>query len=242
MGDQHGGDDAPDRFASDPAFAVHEGGKLEVRPTRAITSIADLALTYTPGVARVSSAIAAEPALARRFTWAPRVVAVVSDGTAVLGLGNIGPAAALPVMEGKACLFSEVAGLDSVPIVLDTTDADQIVEIVAALAPSFGGINLVDISAPRCFDIEARLRARLDIPVMHDDQHGTAIVVLAALRNAAKVTGRTLGDLRVVVAGAGAAGIACTKILLEAGIGDISVADSRGVLHTGREDLTEIKK
>jgi malate dehydrogenase (oxaloacetate-decarboxylating) len=232
----------PDRFADDPAFAVHEGGKLVVRPTRSIDSIADLALTYTPGVARVSSAIAAEPELARRFTWAPRVVAVVSDGTAVLGLGDIGPAAALPVMEGKACLFSEFAGLNSVPIVLDTTDADQIVEIVAALAPSFGGINLEDISAPRCFDIEARLRERLDIPVMHDDQHGTAIVVLAALRNAAKVTGRTLADLRVVVAGAGAAGIACTKILLEAGVGDISVADSRGVLHTGREDLTEIKR
>jgi malate dehydrogenase (oxaloacetate-decarboxylating) len=232
----------PDRFADDPAFAVHEGGKLSVRGKRPIDSIADLALTYTPGVARVSSAIAAEPALARRFTWASRVVAVVSDGTAVLGLGDIGPAAALPVMEGKACLFSEFAGLDSVPIVLDTTDADQIVEIVAALAPSFGGINLEDISAPRCFDIEARLRERLDIPVMHDDQHGTAIVVLAALRNAAKVTGRTLADLRVVVAGAGAAGIACTKILLEAGVGDIAVADSRGVLHTGRADLTPIKQ
>ena len=140
----------PDRFADDPAFAVHEGGKLSVRGLRPIESIADLALTYTPGVARVSSAIAAEPELARRYTWAPRVVAVVSDGTAVLGLGNIGPAAALPVMEGKACLFSEFAGLDSVPIVLDITDADQIVEIVAALAPSFGGINLEDISAPRC--------------------------------------------------------------------------------------------
>jgi malate dehydrogenase (oxaloacetate-decarboxylating) len=232
----------PDRFADDPAFAVHEGGKLAVRATRPIDSIDDLALTYTPGVARVSSAIAAEPELARRFTWAHRVVAVVSDGTAVLGLGDIGPAAALPVMEGKACLFSEFAGLDAVPLVLDTTDPDAIVEIVTALAPSFGGINLEDISAPRCFDIEARLRERLDIPVMHDDQHGTAIVVLAALRNAARVTGRTLGDLRVVVAGAGAAGIACTKILLEAGVGDISVADSRGVLHTGREDLTSIKQ
>jgi malate dehydrogenase (oxaloacetate-decarboxylating) len=232
----------PDRFADDPAFAVHEGGKLAVRGTRPITSIADLALTYTPGVARVSSAIAAEPALARRFTWAHRVVAVVSDGTAVLGLGDIGPAAALPVMEGKACLFSEFAGLDAVPIVLDTTDADQIVEIVTALAPSFGGINLEDISAPRCFDIEARLRERLDIPVMHDDQHGTAIVVLAALRNAARVTGRTLGDLRVVIAGAGAAGVASAKILLGAGVGDLAVADSRGVLHTGRADLTPVKQ
>ncbi|MCW2696902.1 MAG: hypothetical protein JWR62_1987 [Modestobacter sp.] len=234
--------DPPDRFADDPAFAVHEGGKLTVRGTRPITSIADLALTYTPGVARVSSAIAAEPGLARRFTWAPRVVAVVSDGTAVLGLGDIGPSASLPVMEGKACLFSEFAGLDAVPIVLDTKDADQIVEIVAALAPSFGGINLEDISAPRCFDIETRLRERLDIPVMHDDQHGTAIVVLAALRNAARVTGRTLGDLRVVIAGAGAAGVAAAKILLGAGVGDLAVADSRGVLHAGRADLPEVKK
>ena len=232
----------PDRFSDDPAFAVHEGGKLSVRPTRSIDSIADLALTYTPGVARVSSAIAAEPALARRFTWASRVVAVVSDGTAVLGLGDIGPSASLPVMEGKACLFSEFAGLDAVPIVLDTKDTDLIVEIVAALAPSFGGINLEDISAPRCFEIEARLRERLDIPVMHDDQHGTAIVVLAALRNAALVVGRELGDLRVVVAGAGAAGVATAKILLGAGVGDLAVADSRGVLHTGREDLTPVKQ
>jgi malate dehydrogenase (oxaloacetate-decarboxylating) len=234
--------DGPDRFSGDPAFAVHEGGKLVVRPTRAIGSIQDLALTYTPGVARVSSAIAAEPALARRFTWAPRVVAVVSDGTAVLGLGDIGPAAALPVMEGKACLFSEFAGLSAVPVVLSTTDVDEIVETVVAIAPSFGGINLEDISAPRCFEVEDRLRERLDIPVMHDDQHGTAIVVLAALRNAARVTGRGLGDLRVVVAGAGAAGVACTKILLGAGVGDVAVADSRGVLHAGREDLTPVKR
>ncbi|MGY1737484.1 NAD(P)-dependent malic enzyme [Geodermatophilus sp. SYSU D00684] len=234
--------DSADRFSGDAAFAVHEGGKLAVRPTRPIETREDLALTYTPGVARVSSAIAAEPALARRFTWAPRVVAVVSDGTAVLGLGDIGPAAALPVMEGKACLFSEFAGLSAVPIVLSTTDVDEIVAAVVAIAPSFGGINLEDISAPRCFEIEDRLRERLDVPVMHDDQHGTAIVVLAALRNAARVTGRTLGDLRVVVAGAGAAGIACTRILLEGGVGDIAVADSRGVLHAGREDLTPVKR
>ncbi|WP_209307533.1 NADP-dependent malic enzyme [Geodermatophilus sp. DF01-2] len=242
MGAQQLHDGTADRFADDPAFAVHEGGKLVVRPTRPIESTADLALTYTPGVARVSSAIAAEPALADRFTWASRVVAVVSDGTAVLGLGNIGPRAALPVMEGKACLFSEFAGLSSVPVVLSTTDVDAIVETVAAIAPSFGGINLEDISAPRCFEIEERLRDRLDIPVMHDDQHGTAIVVLAALRNAARVVGRELGGLRVVVSGAGAAGIACTKILLEAGVGDIAVADSRGVLHAGRDDLTPIKR
>ncbi|MGY1642541.1 NADP-dependent malic enzyme [Geodermatophilus sp. SYSU D00703] len=242
MGEHQLHDRTIDRFADDPAFAVHEGGKLVVRPTRSIDSVADLALTYTPGVARVSSAIATEPELAQRFTWAPRVVAVVSDGTAVLGLGDIGPAAALPVMEGKACLFSEFAGLSSVPVVLSTTDVDAIVETVAAIAPSFGGINLEDISAPRCFEIEERLRERLDIPVMHDDQHGTAIVVLAALRNAARVVGREIGDLRVVVSGAGAAGIACTKILLEAGVGDIAVADSRGVLHPGRDDLTPIKQ
>jgi malate dehydrogenase (oxaloacetate-decarboxylating) len=241
MGGMQASEQPGDRFAGDPAFAVHEGGKLEVRPTRSITSIRDLALTYTPGVARVSTAIATEPALARRFTWAPRVVAVVSDGTAVLGLGNIGPAAALPVMEGKACLFKEFGGLSAVPIVLSTTDVDTIVETVCAIAPSFGGINLEDISAPRCFDIEDRLRERLPIPVMHDDQHGTAIVVLAALRNAARVVGRELADLRVVVSGAGAAGVACTKILLEAGVGDIAVADSKGVLHPGREDLTSIK-
>jgi malate dehydrogenase (oxaloacetate-decarboxylating) len=237
-----GHEQTTDRFADDPAFAVHEGGKLSVTSNRAIESIADLALTYTPGVARVSSAIAAEPELARRFTWAPRVVAVVSDGTAVLGLGDIGPTASLPVMEGKACLFKEFADLSAVPVVLSTTDVDTIVETVAAIAPSFGGINLEDISAPRCFEIETRLRERLDIPVMHDDQHGTAIVVLAALRNAAKVVGRELGDLRVVVAGAGAAGVACTKILLEAGIGDIAVADSRGILHAGRDDLTPVKQ
>ena len=231
-----------DRFADDPAFAVHEGGKLSVVPTRPINSIADLALTYTPGVARVSSAIAAEPELARRFTWASRLVAVVSDGSAVLGLGNIGPAASLPVMEGKACLFAEFAGLSAVPIVLSTNDVDEIVAAVEAIAPSFGGINLEDISAPRCFEIEARLRESLDIPVMHDDQHGTAIVVLAALRNAAKVVGRPLADLRVVVSGAGAAGVACTKILLEAGIGDIAVADSKGILHSSREDLTPTKQ
>src|SRR3954464_14822578 len=252
----------PDRFATDPAFAVHEGGKLSVRGRRPIGSIADLALTYTPGVARGSSAIAAEPELARRltgaprvprgggaepgvpprFTWAPRVVAVVSDGTAVLGLGDIGPVAALPVMEGKACLFSEFGGLSAVPIVLSTTDVDAIVRTVAAIAPSFGGINLEDISAPRCFEIEDRLRERLSIPVMHDDQHGTAIVVLAALRNAAKVVGREISDLRVVVSGAGAAGVACTKILLEAGVGDLAVADSKGILHAGRGDLTPIKQ
>jgi len=226
---------------SSPVFRLHEGGKLTVRSKTALTDREALSLAYTPGVAQVCSAIADDPALARRYTWRSRLVAVVSDGTAVLGLGNIGPAAALPVMEGKAALFREFAGLDSVPIVLDTTDADQIVEIVRHIAPSFGGINLEDISAPRCFDIEARLRDSLDIPVFHDDQHGTAVVVLAALRNAAAITDRELGDLRVVISGAGAAGVACAKILLAAGIGDIAVADSRGIVHSGRSDLTPVK-
>jgi malate dehydrogenase (oxaloacetate-decarboxylating) len=200
-----------------------------------------LSLAYTPGVAEVCSAIAQDESLARTYTWRSRLVAVVSDGTAVLGLGNIGPAAALPVMEGKAALFSEFADINAIPIVLATTDPDEIVETVERIAPSFGGINLEDISAPRCFDIEARLRERLDIPVFHDDQHGTAIVVLAALRNAAAATGRTLAELRVVVSGAGAAGVACTKILLAAGIGDIAVADSKGILNPRRQDLTAVK-
>jgi malate dehydrogenase (oxaloacetate-decarboxylating) len=222
-------------------FRVHEGGKLAVRSLLPLVDRDSLSLAYTPGVADVCTAIAEEPALARDYTWRSRLVAVVSDGTAVLGLGNIGPAAALPVMEGKVALFSEFAGLNAVPIVLDTTDCDEIVDTVARIAPSFGGINLEDISAPRCFEIEDRLRERLSIPVFHDDQHGTAIVVLAALRNAARVTGRSLEELRVVVSGAGAAGVACTKILLAAGIGDIAVSDSRGILHPGRDGLTSVK-
>ncbi|MEO6885138.1 MAG: NADP-dependent malic enzyme [Jatrophihabitantaceae bacterium] len=220
---------------------MHQGGKLTVQSRIPLTDREALSLAYTPGVAEVCTAIAEDIELARAYTWRSRLVAVVSDGTAVLGLGNIGPAAALPVMEGKVALFSEFAGLNAVPIVLDTTDPDEIVDTVVRIAPSFGGINLEDISAPRCFEIEARLRDRLDIPVFHDDQHGTAIVVLAALRNAARVTGRSLGELRVVVSGAGAAGVACTRILLAAGIGDIAVADSRGILHTGRQDLTAVK-
>ena len=226
----------------DPIFQAHEGGKLEVRSTREILTRDDLSIAYTPGVAEVCTAIAAEPDLAARYTWASRLVAVVTDGTAVLGLGNIGPKASLPVMEGKAVLFKRFGGLNAVPIALDTTDEDEIVETVIRLAPSFGGINLEDISAPRCFAVEDRLRDALSIPVFHDDQHGTAIVVLAALRNAAKLSDRKLSDLRVVVSGAGAAGVACTKILTEAGVGDVVVADTRGVVHIGRSDLTDVKR
>ncbi len=225
----------------DAIFRAHEGGKLAVRSTMPLNSRAALSVAYTPGVAEVSRAIAEDAALADRYTWRGRLVAVISDGTAVLGLGDIGPAAALPVMEGKAALFTEFAGINAVPIVLDTRDVDEIVETVVRLAPSFGGINLEDISAPRCFEVERRLIERLSIPVMHDDQHGTAIVVLAALRNAARLTGRSLTDLRVVVSGAGAAGVACTAMLLAAGIGDIAVADSRGMVHTARRDLTDVK-
>jgi malate dehydrogenase (oxaloacetate-decarboxylating) len=226
----------------DPVFALHRGGKIEMRSTARVRDREGLALAYTPGVARVSEAIAADPGLADTYTWRSHVVAVVSDGTAVLGLGDIGPLAALPVMEGKALLFKDFGGVDAVPIVLDTTDVDEIVETVVRLAPSFGGINLEDISAPRCFEIERTLQERLDIPVFHDDQHGTAIVVLAAMENASRLIDRPLSDLRVVVSGAGAAGVAVTKILLEAGIGDIAVGDSKGIIHDGRDDLVGMKQ
>ncbi len=226
----------------DPAFALHEGGKLETVSTVPLRNRGDLSLAYTPGVARVCSAIAEHPELVHDLTWKSHVVAVVTDGSAVLGLGDIGPAAALPVMEGKAVLFKEFGGIDAVPICLDATSVEDIVETVVRLAPGFGGINLEDISAPRCFEVERLLQERLDIPVFHDDQHGTAVVVLAALRNAARVTGRSLGDLRAVISGAGAAGVAVTTILREAGIGDITVADRQGVLHGGRDDLTSVKR
>jgi malate dehydrogenase (oxaloacetate-decarboxylating) len=221
----------------DPVFAMHAGGKLEVVCRTPLKSRADLALAYTPGVAEVSLAIAANPALLDVYTGRGNTVAVVSDGTAVLGLGDIGPGAALPVMEGKAMLFKHFAGINAVPICLDTTDPDEIVEIVARLAPTFGGINLEDISAPRCFEIERRLQARLDLPVFHDDQHGTAVVVLAALRNAALVVGKHLGGLRVTIGGAGAAGVAIAGILLRAGVHDVVVCDSRGIVELGRADL-----
>ena len=221
---------------------MHRGGKIAITPTVEVADRAALAMAYTPGVARVCSAIADQPELASDYTWAGNTVAVVSDGTAVLGLGDIGPAAALPVMEGKALLFKRFAGIDAVPVCISCTDVDDVVRTVAALAPSFGGINLEDISAPRCFEIEDRLRDMLDIPVFHDDQHGTAIVTLAALRSAARVVGKELRDLRVVVCGAGASGVAVTKILLRAGVGDIAVADSKGLIYRGREGLNPVKE
>ncbi|TCC60219.1 NADP-dependent malic enzyme [Kribbella pittospori] len=230
-----------DPYAGDAVFELHRGGKIEVTSSVPVRDAADLSKAYTPGVARVCTAIAENPALVRRYTWKSNVVAVVTDGTAVLGLGDIGPAASLPVMEGKALLFKEFGGVDSVPIALDCTDVDEFVETVVRLAPTFGGINLEDISAPRCFEIERRLKERLDIPVFHDDQHGTAVVVLAALRNALRVTDKSISDIRVVISGAGAAGVACARILLQAGVGDLAVVDSKGVLHEDRADLNPVK-
>lgn len=226
----------------DPVFPLHRFGKIEVRPTVRIRDAEGLALAYTPGVARVSQAVAAEPDLAWEYTWKSNAVLIVTDGTAVLGLGDIGPLGALPVMEGKSLLFKEFANVDAVPMCIDCTGVEEIIETVMRISPGFGGINLEDISAPRCFEIERRLQDQLGMPVFHDDQHGTAIVVLAALLNAAKITGRELADLRVVVSGAGAAGNAVTLMLVEAGIGEIAVADSRGLIHKSRTDLTESKR
>ncbi|OLZ61273.1 NAD-dependent malic enzyme [Streptomyces sp. IMTB 2501] len=237
-----GPDAVTESLALDPVFALHRGGKLAVRATVPVRDKDDLSLAYTPGVARVCTAIAEEPELAREFTWTSNTVAVVTDGTAVLGLGDIGPRASLPVMEGKAILFKQFGGVDAVPIALDCTDVDEIVETVVRLAPSFGGVNLEDIAAPRCFEIERRLQERLDIPVFHDDQHGTAVVTLAALWNAARLTCRTPGELRAVISGAGAAGVAIAKILVGAGIGDVAVADRRGVVSRDRADLTPVKR
>ena len=226
---------------ADPVFRVHVGGKLGVHATSELRDAADLSLLYTPGVAQVSLAIATDPALAAVYTSRRNTVAVVSDGTAVLGLGDVGPLAAMPVMEGKAVLFKHFAGVDAVPVCMETGSVDDIVDAVARIAPTYGGINLEDISAPRCFEIERRLQARLDIPVFHDDQHGTAIVALAALLNAVQVVEKDLADLRVVVSGAGAAGVAVSRILVSAGVDDVVVVDSRGVLGPDREDLAAHK-
>jgi malate dehydrogenase (oxaloacetate-decarboxylating) len=224
---------------TDRTFLLHVGGKIEQSNKHPLKTRDDLSMAYTPGVARVCLAIADDEDKAFQYTIKRNTVAVVSDGTAVLGLGDIGPRAAMPVMEGKCCLFKEFAGVDAFPICLDTTDTDEIVRTVGLIAPAFGGINLEDIAAPRCFEIEERLVAELDIPVFHDDQHGTAVVVLAAVLNACKLTGRELAGLKVLVIGLGAAGIAVTKILLAAGVREIIGADSRGALHVRREDYLD---
>jgi malate dehydrogenase (oxaloacetate-decarboxylating) len=218
---------------SDRTFLLHKGGKIEVKSKLPLKTRDDLSMAYTPGVGRVSTAIHEDPAKAWALTIKGNTVAVISDGTAVLGLGDIGPAAAMPVMEGKALLFKELAGVDAFPLCLDTTDVDEIVDCVKAIAPTFGGINLEDISAPRCFEIERRLQAELPIPVFHDDQHGTAIVVLAALLNSLRVVGKRPEEIKAVVVGAGAAGIACTEILLAHGVGEIVVCDRQGALYRG---------
>jgi malate dehydrogenase (oxaloacetate-decarboxylating) len=227
---------------SDPVFRAHEGGKLGVHGTQPLRDLADLALLYTPGVADVCRAIAADPSLAARYTARRNTVAVITDGTAVLGLGDIGPLAAMPVMEGKAVLFKHFGGVDAVPVCMETGSVSELVDAIARIAPTYGGINLEDISAPRCFEIERQLQERLDIPVFHDDQHGTAIVVLAGLMNAARVVGRSLESLRVVVSGAGAAGVAVTKLLARAGVADIVVCDSRGIIAPTRADLADHKR
>jgi malate dehydrogenase (oxaloacetate-decarboxylating) len=227
---------------TDRTFRLHHGGKIEVKCKSPITNRDDLSMAYTPGVARVSKAIAEDPSLGREFTIKRNTVAVVTDGTAVLGLGNIGPLAALPVMEGKAALFKEFAGVDAFPICLDTTDVDEIVETTIRIAPVFGGINLEDISAPRCFEVEELLRQALDIPVFHDDQHGTAVVVLAALRNALEIVDKKMTDISVVIAGAGAAGVATAQILRSAGVPEIILCDRGGILHPDRDDLNRVKR
>jgi malate dehydrogenase (oxaloacetate-decarboxylating) len=224
---------------TDRTFLLHVGGKIEQHNKHPLKTRDDLSMAYTPGVARVCSAIAEDPDKAFQYTIKRNTVAVISDGTAVLGLGDIGPRAAMPVMEGKAMLFKEFAGVDAFPICLDTKDPDEIVETVKRIAPGFGGINLEDISAPRCFEIEDRLKAQLDIPVFHDDQHGTAVVVLAALLNAVKITGKRLEDLHVLVTGLGAAGIAVTKILLSAGVTSVIGCDSKGAVSVQRADYLD---
>lgn len=227
---------------SDLVFLMHLGGKLEICSRVPVKTRADLSIAYTPGVARVCQRIAEAPETSFDLTIRRNTVAVVSDGSAILGLGNLGPRAAMPVMEGKAILFKEFGGVDAFPICLDTQDVEEIVKTVRYLAPSFGGVNLEDISAPRCVEIEERLAAELDIPVFHDDQHGTAVVVLAAMTNAAKVVGKNLQDLRIAVNGAGAAGVAIVKLLRAVGVEQMIVCDSRGIIHPDRRDLNPLKQ
>ncbi len=226
----------------DRTFTMHQGGKIEVLPLARVGDRDDLSMAYTPGVARVCNAIAADRSRVHDLTIKKNTVAIVTDGTAVLGLGDIGPEAALPVMEGKALLFKEFAGVDAFPICLDVRDADEIVETVVRLAPVFGGINLEDIAAPRCFEVEERLKELLDIPVFHDDQHGTAVVVLAALENALKIVDKKMIDLNVVIAGVGAAGVAISKMLLEAGVAHVIGTDRQGAIWEGRDDLNPAKQ
>lgn len=223
-------------------FTAHEGGKLSAELTRPLETQRDLSIAYTPGVAKVCTAIKDDPEMARTHTWTGRLVAVISDGSAVLGLGDIGAKASLPVMEGKCALFKSFSGLNAIPIVLDTNDTDEIVETIVRMAPTFGAINLEDISAPRCFEIEDRVKAALDIPVMHDDQHGTAVVVLAALTNALRVVDKSFGSVKVVLSGAGAAGVAVAKILRDAGVADVVVLDSKGIIESSRTDLHATKQ
>jgi malate dehydrogenase (oxaloacetate-decarboxylating) len=225
----------------DRTYLMHDGGKIEVLARMPVNDRDDLSMAYTPGVARVCNTIAKDPDRVHDLTIKKNMVAIVTDGTAVLGLGDIGPEAALPVMEGKALLFKHFAGVDGFPICLDVTHPDEIVETVCRIAPTFGGINLEDIAAPECFEVEERLKERLDIPVFHDDQHGTAVVTLAALENALKIVGKRMGELRVVVAGVGAAGVAISKILLEAGVGEIIGVDRKGAIWAGRDDLNVAK-
>lgn len=232
----------PTKLTDEEIFNAHLGGKLEVGATASLADPKALSIAYTPGVARVSNAIAQDASLAAKYTWAHRLVVVVSDGTAVLGLGDIGPSASLPVMEGKSALFKTFGGLDSIPLVLNTTDVDEIVETLVRLRPSFGAVNLEDVAAPRCFELEQKLIEALDCPVMHDDQHGTAVVSLAALNGANTVLGKNIGDQRVVISGAGAAGIAIAKILIAAGAGEVTLLDSRGIVRTGRAGLNPIKE
>lgn len=226
----------------DRTFRMHLGGKIEVTSKSPLVTRDDLSMAYTPGVARVCLAIAEDPSAVHRYTIKSNSVAVVTDGTAVLGLGDIGPSAAMPVMEGKAMLFKEFAGVDAFPICLDVASADELVEAVERIAPVFGGINLEDVAAPRCFEVEDRLKAVLDIPVFHDDQHGTAVVVLAALRNALKVVGKAMDDLTVVIVGAGAAGVAVARILSEAGVENVVGVDRKGAIHAGRDDTDPTKR
>jgi len=228
---------------TDRTFQYHEGGKIEVLPRKRLRGREDLSMAYTPGVGRVVSAIARNPREAYTYSLKGNAVAIVTDGTAVLGLGNVGPIAALPVMEGKAMLFKEFAGINAFPLCLSVSEIEDIVSVVKAVSPVFAAINLEDISAPRCFEVERRLSEELDIPVFHDDQHGTSIAVLAALRNALKLVGKRLGDTRIVVCGTGAAGVACIRTLMDAGVRDILCCDTCGILYPGRpENMNSVKE